>query len=269
MLASDAIEPAFAPAGDVEIGAVDGEHPALHHHAFPEPVRQFQRHAARPLGLFVDQLGPAVEPRECRLAPVFRANVGLDRGRHQPVQCLPQQFIGTARGRPADGAQQIIGHDMQLARHVIGPAPRHIGHLAGAIDQNVGIPDRGHAVIGIGADMHPHLAVGAGVIDRLHPLRLGEAEEGALHHLALVAQGQVRQIGQEQVELFGYSLAARLAHGQARKRAGEGGCFPGETRRSHVSPGKRGGGGKGVRAAITAATRALLPQARTAHRARG
>jgi hypothetical protein len=88
MLARDFVEPAFASAGDVEIGAVDRQHAAFHHHAFPEPVRQFERHPARAFGAFVDKLGPAVEPAERRFAAVFGADIGLDRGRNQPVERL-------------------------------------------------------------------------------------------------------------------------------------------------------------------------------------
>jgi hypothetical protein len=42
--------------------------------------------------------------------------------------------------------------------------------------------------------VHPQLAVGAAIIDRLDSLGLGEAD------LALVAQRQVGEIGEEQVE---------------------------------------------------------------------
>jgi hypothetical protein len=48
--------------------------------------------------------------------------------------------------------------------------------------------------------VHPQLAVGAAIIDRLDSLGLGEAEERTLHHLALVAQRQVGEIGEEQVD---------------------------------------------------------------------
>ncbi len=62
--------------------------------------------------------------------------------------------------------------------------------------------------------MDPGFAIGGGVIDRFDALRLGEAEEGALHHLALVAQRHVRDIGKEQLELIGKLGLAGARHGR-------------------------------------------------------
>jgi len=174
MFARDAVKPAFAPASDVEIGAVDRQYPALHRHPFPEPVGQLDRHPARAFGLFVHQLAPAIEPGEGRVAAVFGLQIGLDRGRDEPVERLPQQFVGAPGGGPSDRAQQVVGHQVQFARHVVDPAPGHVGENAGAVDQDVRVPDRRHAVIRIGADVDVDRAVGTGVIDRLDPPGLSQ-----------------------------------------------------------------------------------------------
>ena len=91
-------------------------------------------------------------------------------GGDQPVERLPQQFISAPRGRAANRAQQVIGHDVERSWYIVDTTTSHIGQNAGAIDQNIGVPDRRHAVIGVGGDMHPQLAVGAAIIDRLDPL---------------------------------------------------------------------------------------------------
>ena len=59
---------------------------------------------------------------------------------------------------------------MELAGNIVGSSPGHVGKHAGAVDEDVRVPDRRHAVVGIGADVDPELAVGAGVVDRLHTL---------------------------------------------------------------------------------------------------
>ncbi len=47
------------------------------------------------------------------LAPVLRPDIGLDRGRHQPVERLAEQLIGAPRRLAPDRAEQVIGHQVQ------------------------------------------------------------------------------------------------------------------------------------------------------------
>jgi len=144
---------------------------------------------------------------------------------------------------------------MELARNVIEAAPCHVGKDRGAIDKDIGIPDGRHAIVGVSRDMDPSFAVRRGIVDRLHALGLGEREEGPLHHLALVAQRHVRDVGQEQFKLIvdrglgcsGHDSAVpvRISRGGRARFPGETSrpcgpparCFPGETSIMAEGPG--------------------------------
>jgi hypothetical protein len=92
------------------------------------------------------------------LAAVLGTDVCLDRGRHQPVERLAEQLIGATRRLPPNRAQQVVGHQVELARHVVN-ARRAMSASIERIDQDVRVPDRRHAVVGIGRDVDPQLAV--------------------------------------------------------------------------------------------------------------
>ena len=63
-------------------------------------------------------------------------------------------------------------------------------------------PYRRHAEHGVREHVDEDFAVWTHVFDRFQPLALRQAEEWPLHRLALIAQRQIRDIWDEQVELL-------------------------------------------------------------------
>jgi hypothetical protein len=73
--------------------------------------------------------------------------------------------------------------------------------LRGGPDQDVGVPDGGHAMLGRGFDANRDRA--RLEIDRGQALRLGEGEERVGHEVLRVARREVARQGAEEVELLG------------------------------------------------------------------
>jgi hypothetical protein len=62
--------------------------------------------------------------------------------------------------------------------------------------------------------MDPRLAIRGATVDLLDWADLGEAEERALHHLALIAQGYLGNVRQEHVELIVARQLGFFGHGK-------------------------------------------------------
>ncbi len=62
--------------------------------------------------------------------------------------------------------------------------------------------------------MDPRLAIRGATVDLLDWADLGEAEERALHHLALIAQGYLGNVRQEHVELIVARPLGFFGHGK-------------------------------------------------------
>ena len=79
-------------------------------------------------------------------------------------------------------------------------AVQGLGDLGRCPDQDVGIPDGRDAEFRVGADLDPDVA--DVVLDGREAGLLGQAEEWPLHRVALVADGDVREVGGEEVGLM-------------------------------------------------------------------
>src|SRR5690606_31915118 len=97
VFADDPVEPAFEPAGQIEIGAVDGEHERIIEDRLIEPVRHDHLDAVG-LAVAIGALLPFVDPGEA-VAPTFRrlAYRGGDSGGLESVECGLQAPIITRR----------------------------------------------------------------------------------------------------------------------------------------------------------------------------
>ena len=98
----DAVEPAFEPAGQIEIGAVDGENERVIENGAIEPVRQDQLDADRAT-VAIGSLLPLVDPREA-MPTAFRrlADRGRDGGGLEPVERGLQALVIAQRYTAAD-----------------------------------------------------------------------------------------------------------------------------------------------------------------------
>src|SRR5690606_36485537 len=109
VLAHQPVQPALDPAGELEVGRVDGEHACAVQYAGVEPVGQDQFDAQGP-AIGRSQFPPFVDPRETVQAPPAGF---ADRGGHagglQPVQGGPQALVVPRRGAATDEAQDLVG----------------------------------------------------------------------------------------------------------------------------------------------------------------
>jgi hypothetical protein len=100
----------------------------------------------------------------------------------------------------------LVGREPEEAR---GRKAAILGgeNLARRPDQDVGIPDGRHAVLGDGIDLQ--LDVTGLIVDRRDPARFGEGEEGVGHEFALVARRYVAAERIEGIEVGAFAALAR------------------------------------------------------------
>ena len=175
VLAHDAVKPALHAAGQVEIRGVDSENERIVEDGAIEPVGDYEFDASgvpaaigafRP---FVDP-GEAVHPPPSRLwrAVRFRpdprqrvrwrlAQRRRDRRRLQPVQRRLEALIVTQRCAAPGEVQYLVGRRRHQARRAQAGVAR-LDDLGRSPDQNVGVPDRGHAMLGDGFDADCNVA---------------------------------------------------------------------------------------------------------------
>lgn len=127
------------------------------------------------------------------------------RGRLQPVQRGLQALIVPQR-RPAPGEiEDLIGCGRHQPRGAQACIAR-FDDLARRPDQDVGIPDRGHAVVGHGLD--PDRDIARNEIDGADARRLGEGEEGIGHEILRITWGELPRQRPKEVELAALGGAA-------------------------------------------------------------
>lgn len=214
VLARHPIEPALDAARQAEIERVDGQDERAVDDAAIEPVGQDDLHALDP-AVAQRPFFPFVDPGELLAAPMLAlTDRGGHHGRLQAHQRGLEPAIVGGPGLAADGGQQLVGRKAQAAGGAKAPV-LGLDDLRGGPDQEVGVPDRGHAVLGQAVDLH---------LDRAGPIedgtgspRLRQREERTLHQVALVAGTGVAAGDDERVEPLG--LAGRegglAGHGQA------------------------------------------------------
>src|SRR5690606_19465139 len=116
VLARDAIEPAFDPALQSEIGRVYREHQRAVDDAAIEPVGQDELHALH-APVAAGQLFPLIEPGELVTTPGFALpNGGADDGGLQPGEGGFEQLVVAGAGLAAYGREQVIGGEAQETR---------------------------------------------------------------------------------------------------------------------------------------------------------
>ncbi len=136
---------------------------------------------------------------ESRVATLAGPDVGLDFRGAQPLDRPQQLDIVLAAGAAGDALQQLIGRRVDDRPQVV-LAGVALGHDPGNTpDQDIGIPDRRHAVGRVAVDLDPQLAVRGLIVDRLIALALGDGEERPLHHLRAVLRRVVDQVGDEEI----------------------------------------------------------------------
>ena len=119
----------------------------------------------------------------------------------QPVERRLQAVIVAQRGAAAGEGQNLIGR----RRHQAGRAQARVARLddlGGGPDQNVGVPDRRHAMFGDGLDADRDVA--SAEIDRRRSVGFGEAEERVSHEVLRVAGREIAGERAEQFELFAF-----------------------------------------------------------------
>ena len=198
VLAHQAIQPAVEPSGQVEICPVNGEDERIVEHGLVEPVGHNQFDAVR-APVPVAALLPFVDPGEAVPAPFRRLpDGGGDRRRLQTIQRRLQALIVPRTGPAADIGENLVwggGHQPGGAQTRV----TRLDDLARGPDQDVGIPDRGHTVIGNSLD--PDADAASGKVDRRNTLRLGEGEEGIGHKVLRISGGEDTGQRTEQIEL--------------------------------------------------------------------
>jgi hypothetical protein len=91
---------------------------------------------------------------------------------------------------PAHGFEQGVRMEADDAIGLL-VAVEGLRELRGRPDQDVGVPDGGHAEFGVGVHFHPDVA--DTILDRRQAGLFGQAEEGSLHRVALIADRDVRE----------------------------------------------------------------------------
>ena len=198
MLAHQTIEPAIEAAGEAEIGPVDGQHERVIEHRLVEPVGQDHLDAVR-ASLTVDALLPFVDPGEAMAAALSGlADRGGDRGGLEPVERRLQPLIVAHRRAASDEAEDFVRGGDQQPR---GAKPGIAGFddLARRPDQDIGVPDGRHAVIGDRLDPDRHRA--GAKVDRGDAVGFGEGEERIGHEILRVSWREVAGERAEQIEL--------------------------------------------------------------------
>lgn len=137
------------------------------------------------------------------------ADRGDNGGGLQPVERRLQPVVAQAGIAAADEGEDLIGCGDHQARRAQAMVAR-VDNLTGGPDQNVGIPDRGHTVLGRGFDPDRHFAHAE--IDRRHAADFGEREERPGHQVLCVAGGDIAGARPEEFELLVVVWTA-LGHG--------------------------------------------------------
>jgi len=136
----------------------------------------------------------------------------------QPVERRFQALVVAQRRTAPDEAQDLVGAHLHQPR---GRYARIAGFhdLAGGPDQDVGIPDRGDAML-LRA-FHADGDTASAKVDRRCAPRLGERKERKGHQVLAVARRHVARQRAEQVELFALrqGLPWRAGHGEGHPRA--------------------------------------------------
>ena len=198
MLAHDAVEPAFEAAGQIEVSPVDGQHERVVEHSLVEPVGQDHLDAVRAT-VTVGALLPLVDPGEAMTAALGGlADRRADRSGLEPVERGLQALVVAQARAAADEAQDFVGCGRHQARGAQACVAR-LNDLAGRPDQDVGIPDGCHAVIGHGLDANRHVA--GDEIDRRDAMGFREGEKRIGHEILCVSWREVTGERPKQVEL--------------------------------------------------------------------
>ena len=136
------------------------------------------------------------------LLALSAADVGDDGGGLQAAKGFAQQLVlvaagvagrSSSAGRRAGRAACAAGRYCRCLRRLFSVEAAQIRISASQI---VAMPNSG-----VREHVDENLAVRADIFDRLQALALGQAEKRPLHRLALIAQRQVRDIRDEQIEL--------------------------------------------------------------------
>lgn len=182
----------------MEIGRVDGEDERVIEDGFVEPVGDDQFDAVRP-PIAVGALLPFVDPGET-VAAAFGglADRCRDGGRLQPVQRRLEALIVAQRCAAPDIGEDFIGrrgHQPGRAKSVV----TGFHDLAGGPDQDVGVPDRGHAMIGDGLDADGDVA--RCEVYRRDAMGFGEGEERIGHEILRISWREVAGERAKQIKL--------------------------------------------------------------------
>ncbi|EJN03492.1 hypothetical protein PMI41_02486 [Phyllobacterium sp. YR531] len=217
MLAHQAIEPALQAARQAEIVAVDGQHERVVENGGVEPVRHDQFEAQRPAAR-IGALLPLVDPGEAVHPPFGRL---ADRRRHRRrLETVERglQTVVVAQGHAtADELQNFVGRGRHQTRWPQAGVSR-LDDLGGRPDQDVGVPDGGHAVFGNGLHTDND---GAGLeVDRRQSLRLAEREERVRHQVLRVARREIAGQRPEEIELLAFAAVMARRHPLVAQRCG-------------------------------------------------
>ena len=120
-------------------------------------------------------------------------------GRLQPVERGFEPVVVARAGAAADEGQDFVGR----CRHQAGrlqSAIASFNDLRSSPDQDVGVPDRRHAVLRNGFDTNGDLA--GAEVDRNGALGLGEREEGIGHEVLRVAWREIAGKRAKQIKLL-------------------------------------------------------------------
>ena len=126
-------------------------------------------------------------------------NRGRDCCGLNPVECGLEALIVAGADAAADEGQDFIGRRRHQARRLEARITR-VDDLGGRPDQNVGIPDGRHAMLGDGLDADRNRT--RPEVDRGQASRLGEGEKGVGHEVLRIAGSEVAGQRTEQIELF-------------------------------------------------------------------
>ena len=201
MLAHQAIEPAIQPAGQIEIGPVDGEDQGVIQNRTVEPVGHDHLDAVR-AAIRIGPLMPFVDPRKA-MPPSVRAlaDRGRNRGRLQAVQRRFQTLIVPQGCSAPCECQDLIGRCRHQARRAQTGVPR-FHDLAGRPDQYIGVPDRRHTVIGNSFDTDRDVAQGK--VNRADTVRFGKGKERIGHEILRVSWSEFTGKRPKQIELSAF-----------------------------------------------------------------
>ena len=201
MLARNPVKRALQPTGQAEIVGVHGQQLLFLRHPFVDPVGQSDAQGSRLFGDRVNFNVPFINPGEAAVPAPFGAQRRKDGGRCQTVERGAKLLIALPAGVALNGAQQVIGGGAQRARQIIDALLLQPVQGACCPDQNIGVPDGGHAVGRDGFNLDPYFAIGAAVINGLEALALLQREEGPLHRLPLILQRDVVHHRDKEIEL--------------------------------------------------------------------